>query len=524
MSYTIAVPASSIQKVLSYGISSITSVSGGVAVANGAVSITSSYPSLPPVIDPAFQQANVATGIATSSYNQANTATNLAQTVYDYANTISGGAAIDNVARVIASSASANTIILQGINITQNTWISTNNAIQTGINATQNTRLNSIETINTNQNTTIAIIQGVDATQNIRLGSIETINNGQNTTIAIIQSVDNTQNIRLSSIETVDSIQNTRIQSIETINTNQNTSIAVIQGVDVTQNTRLGSIETINTNQNTTISIIQGVDLWQNTQITAVNDYAAGAFAVANSISSGGVSAIDTYARLTANSAVTTNDTQNTRLNSIETINSNQNTTITQVNQFAAGAYATANGANGLASGAFSAANNKVASITGTTNQITVTGTTTPTLSLPQSINTTASVQFGSFGVGTAASGITGEIRATNEVTAYYSSDERLKENIQEIDAALYKLRKVRGVMFDWKDEVIEQRGGEDKYFVRKHDTGVIAQEIEQVLPEVVATRKDGYKAVRYEKLAGLIIQAINELADEVEEIKQRLK
>ena len=78
--------------------------------------------------------------------------------------------------------------------------------------------------------------------------------------------------------------------------------------------------------------------------------------------------------------------------------------------------------------------------------------------------------------------------------------------------------------MFDWKDEVIESRGGEDKYFVRKHDTGVIAQEIEQVLPEVVAVRKDGYKAVRYEKLAGLIIQAINELADEVEEIKQRLK
>lgn len=392
----------------------ISAISGGPRddTANAIIANTASYGNLPNPPDPAFQQANVATGIATSSYNQANTATNLAQTVYDYANTISGGAAIDNVARVIASSASANTIILQGIN------------------ATQNTRINSIETINTTQNT--------------------------------------------------------RINSIETINTNQNTSISIIQLVDATQNTRLDSVETINTNQNTTISIIQGVDTWQNTQITAVNNYAAGAYGAANSalssISGGGISAIDSFARTTAN------------------------------------------GANGLAQGAFNVANNKVSSITGTTNQITVTGTTTPTLSLPQSINTTASVQFGSFGVGTAASGVTGEIRATNEVTAYYTSDERLKENIQEIDAALYKLRKVRGYMFDWKDEVIESRGGEDKYFVRKHDTGVIAQEIEQVLPEVVAVRKDGYKAVRYEKLAGLIIQAINELADEVEEIKQRLK
>ena len=412
MSYTIAVPSSSIQKVLTYGIPSITAVSGGVAVANGAATITSTYPPLPPVNDPAYAQANVATGIATSSYNQANTATNLAQTVYNYAYTISGGAAIDNVARVIASSASANTIILQGVNVTQNT------------------RLNSIETINTNQNTTISIIQGVDTTQNTRLNSIETINGNQNTSITLLQSVNDTQN--------------------------------------------------------TTISIIQGVDLAQNTQITAVNGYAAGAFSAANtalsSISGGGISAIDSVARTTAN------------------------------------------GANGLAAGAFSVANNKVSSITGTSNQIVVGGTTTvPVLSLPQNINTGASVQFGSFGVGTAASGTTGEIRATNEVTAYFASDERLKENIVVIDDALGKLKQIRGVMYDWKDSHIQSRGGLDDYFVRKHDTGVIAQDVEKVLPEVVAERPDGTKAVRYEKLAGIMIQAINELADQVEEIKKRL-
>jgi len=75
--------------------------------------------------------------------------------------------------------------------------------------------------------------------------------------------------------------------------------------------------------------------------------------------------------------------------------------------------------------------------------------------------------------------------------------------------------------MFDWKDDVVADKGGEDGYFVRKHDTGVIAQEVEAVLPEVVAERADGFKAVRYEKLAGLIIQAINELADQVDALKK---
>ena len=137
----------------------------------------------------------------------------------------------------------ANTIIIQGVDLTQNT------------------RLSSIETINTNQNTSITIIQGVDATQNTRLTTAEA-------NISIIQGVDLTQN--------------TRLDSIETINTNQNTSISIIEGVDVTQNTRLNSIETINTNQNTSITIIQGVDLTQNAGIIAINNYANSAFAKAN--------------------------------------------------------------------------------------------------------------------------------------------------------------------------------------------------------------------------------------------------
>ena len=136
---------------------------------------------------------------------------------------------------------------------------------------------------------------------------------------------------------------------------------------------------------------------------------------------------------------------------------------------------------------------------------------------------TGADSQINSLGVGTAASGVTGEIRATNEITAYYSSDSRLKENVTVIKDALEKVRSLSGVMFDWTDDVINQRGGEDGYFVRKHDTGIIAQNVETVLPEVVATREDGFLAVKYEKLAGLIIQAINELANDVDELKKKI-
>lgn len=117
-----------------------------------------------------------------------------------------------------------------------------------------------------------------------------------------------------------------------------------------------------------------------------------------------------------------------------------------------------------------------------------------------------------SLGVGTDASGTTGEIRATNNVTAYYSSDIALKENISPIGNALDKLSQISGVEFDWTKDYIDDHGGEDGYFVRKHDVGVIAQEIKKVLPEVVAEREDGTLAVRYEKIIALLIEAVKEL------------
>lgn len=135
-------------------------------------------------------------------------------------------------------------------------------------------------------------------------------------------------------------------------------------------------------------------------------------------------------------------------------------------------------------------------------------------------LTTTNDYRMNSLGIGTAASTTTGEIRATNNITAYYSSDARLKKNVKPIQGALDAVTSIGGKTFDWTDEYINDRGGEDGYFVRKSDFGVIAQDVEAVFPLAVRTREDGTLAVDYEKLCALAFQAIVELRAEVEALK----
>ena len=162
-----------------------------------------------------------------------------------------------------------------------------------------------------------------------------------------------------------------------------------------------------------------------------------------------------------------------------------------------------------------------VTSLTGTSNQVIASASTgSVTLSLPQSINTGASVQFGSLGIGTAASGVAGEIRATDNITAYYTSDERLKTNVRPIENALDKVSQLDGVIYDWNDTYKKDHGDVDGYFVRADNSGVIAQQVEKVFPNVVADRADGFKAVRYELLVPLLIEAIKDLKAEIEALK----
>jgi len=132
--------------------------------------------------------------------------------------------------------------------------------------------------------------------------------------------------------------------------------------------------------------------------------------------------------------------------------------------------------------------------------------------------------QIYSLGVGTAASTANGEIRATNNITAYYSSDKKFKENVQDIPDALGKVDAIGGKLFDWTDEYIQDHGGEDGYFVQKADFGVIAQDVQSVFPLATRTRPDGSLAVDYEKLCALAFAAIKELKMEVEVLKGQIK
>ena len=98
------------------------------------------------------------------------------------------------------------------------------------------------------------------------------------------------------------------------------------------------------------------------------------------------------------------------------------------------------------------------------------------------------------------------ELRSEGDIIAYYSSDRRLKENIIPIENALEKVSKLNGYTFDW-NELSYKEGNE---------VGVIAQEIEKDFPQLVTTRENGYKAVRYDKLVAVLISAINELNEKI--------
>lgn len=146
------------------------------------------------------------------------------------------------------------------------------------------------------------------------------------------------------------------------------------------------------------------------------------------------------------------------------------------------------------------------------------------TASAPYITNATAftgsSMRVDYLGVGVSAGGILGEIRAANDVVAFYTSDIRNKENIKDIEDSLNKVITIGGKTFDWKDSYINQRGGEDDYFVRKSDFGVIAQDVEKVFPLAVHKKMDGTLAVDYVKLIALAFAAIKELKEEIDELK----
>ena len=155
-------------------------------------------------------------------------------------------------------------------------------------------------------------------------------------------------------------------------------------------------------------------------------------------------------------------------------------------------------------------------------SQVILSSTTGYGTVINQNLLTTSDVRHNSLGIGMAASATAGRIDASGDVVAYSTSDIRFKENIVPIEHALDKIFKISGNTYDWKADMKEFHGFEG------NDVGVIAQEIEAVLPQLVTTRETGYKAVKYDKLVALLIEGIKEqqqqignLTIEIEKLKE---
>ena len=130
-----------------------------------------------------------------------------------------------------------------------------------------------------------------------------------------------------------------------------------------------------------------------------------------------------------------------------------------------------------------------------------------------QATNTNSAVTFASVAGGT----ITGtSVSVTGDVVAYSSSDRRLKDNVKNIDFAIEKVTKLNGVTWDWNDNA-------DELQKSLPNVGVIAQEVEEVLPQLVITRDTGYKGVDYAKLNGLLIEAIKDLHKQILDLESRI-
>ena len=126
----------------------------------------------------------------------------------------------------------------------------------------------------------------------------------------------------------------------------------------------------------------------------------------------------------------------------------------------------------------------------------------------------------GGLGVGTTADAGSGGIYATGNITAYYSSDIKFKENVRTIPNAAATVKAIGGKLFDWTDAYIADHGGEDGYFVQKNDFGIIAQDAQKHFPICVRTRPDGSLAVDYEKLSALAMAAIAEQEDRIAKLE----
>ena len=134
------------------------------------------------------------------------------------------------------------------------------------------------------------------------------------------------------------------------------------------------------------------------------------------------------------------------------------------------------------------------------------------------SLSNAGRMRISSLGVNTDPSATAGEIRATDNITAYYS-DERLKTKLGAIENPIEKVKALSGFYFEANETAVALG------YQKKREVGVSAQEVQAILPEIIAPAPidDKYMTVRYEKLIPLLIEAIKEQQKQIEELKSLL-
>ena len=104
-------------------------------------------------------------------------------------------------------------------------------------------------------------------------------------------------------------------------------------------------------------------------------------------------------------------------------------------------------------------------------------------------------------------------------IASYISSDERLKRDIQPLKSSLDRISSLQGVTYQWKTEEYPHMG-----LTKEKQIGLLAQDVEEELPELVSKDEDGYKAVSYSKLTAVLVEAVKELKAKHESQQEEIK
>jgi hypothetical protein len=301
------------------------------------------------------------------------------------------------------------------------------------------------------------------------------------TSSAAITSV--TGSLRVSgSVAVIGEVSASTINGIGNVTTYSASVGSRLNTIETTYATSASIASATATSISTLSSSVAVVNATQTTNITAASASAWGAFQSASAYSASAATLNNTQTtNITAASASAWGAFQSASAYSASaaTLNNTQTTNITTAQNSANGAFASASAYS--ASAVTTYAKLAVAN-TFTANQI-----------------------------------VSGSITATGDVVAFSTSDRRHKNNIVLISDALGKVTKLNGVTWEWNEDV-------DSATKETPKTGLIAQEVQEVLPEVVKERQDGFLALDYSKMMGLMVEAIKEQQIQIAELKAEIE